>query len=94
MLITNKIFTLSDFNQSENSLLYKVFISHWKHPTNGDCVEEAKKNLNELGINLSLDELKNKSNSSLKRLVKSETRDFILQHLLSLKEKRSKLAEL
>ena len=52
-------------------MLYKVFINQWRRPVKGDWVEEAKNNLAEFDINLSLDDLKNKSKSSFKKLVKT-----------------------
>ena len=60
----------------------------------GDWVEEAKNNLAEFDINLSLDDLKNKSKSSFKKLVKTKTREFTLNYLLALKEKHSKMENL
>ena len=81
-------------NQKENSMLYKVFMSQWKYPDKGDWVEEVKSNLKELGINLSLAEIKSKSKLSFKRLVKVKTKEYALEYLLSLKVKHSKLSSL
>ena len=81
-------------NQKENSMLFKVFINQWRRPVKGDWVEEAKMNLEEFEINLSLDDLRNKSKSSFKKLVKNKTKEFTLNYLLDLKEKHSKMENL
>ena len=39
----------------------KVFVSQWKYPVKDDWTEEARLNLSELDINLSLEEIKRKS---------------------------------
>ena len=75
-------------------MLYRVFINQWKYPVKGDWVEEVKLNLSELGINLSLDEIKSKSKASFKRMVKAKIKEYTLNHLLELKEKHSKMDNL
>ena len=41
----------------EDEMLYKVFMAQWKYPVRGDWVLEVQKNLVELDIDLSLEEL-------------------------------------
>ena len=75
-------------------MLYKTFITQWKHPVKGDWTEEVKTNLEELNINLELEDIKKKSKSSFKKLVKVKTTEYTLNYLLSLKEKHSKMDKL
>ena len=75
-------------------MLYKTFITQWKHPVKGDWTEEVKTNLEELNISLELDDIKKKSKSSFKKLVKVKTTEYTLNYLLSLKEKHSKMDKL
>ena len=66
-------------NLSEDAMLYKVFLYQWKFPVKGDWVLEAKKNLEELDIDLSLEDLRQKFAYSFKRLVKTKTKEYTLQ---------------
>ena len=71
-----------------------MFITQWKFTIKDDWTEEAKANLKQLKINLSLDEIKKKSKNSFKRLVKLKTKEYALEYLLTLKEKHSKMEKL
>ena len=75
-------------------MLYKVFTSQWKYPVRGDWVLDAKKNLEELDINLSLEELRKKSAKSFKRLVKRKTKEYTLHYLLELSDGHEKMNNL
>ena len=80
--------------QNENEMLYKTFIAQWKYPVKDDWTEEAKSNLSELKINLSLEEIKKKSADSFKRMVKIKAKEYALEYLLKLKGKHSKMNNL
>ena len=80
--------------RDQSEMLYKVFISQWKYPVKDDWTEEAKTNLEELGIDLTLEQLKLKSINSFKRMVKTKTKEYTLNYLLDLKEKHSKMDDL
>ena len=56
------------------------------HPVKGDWAEEVKTNLTELNICLELEDIKNKSKSSFKNLVKVKTQEYTLNYLLNKKE--------
>ena len=73
--------------QNENGMLYKAFIAQWKYPAKGDWTEEANKNLIELGINLTLEDIKRKSEDSFKRMVKIKAKEYTLEYLHGLKAK-------
>ena len=79
---------------SENEMLYKVFMSQWKYPIKDDWTQEVKLNLNELGINLSLEEVKQMSKNSFKRMVKIKTKEYTMKYLLGIKEKHKKMDDL
>ena len=78
----------------QNEMLHKVFISQWKYPVKDDWTEEAKANLEELSIDLTLEQLKLKSVNSFKRMVKTKTKEYTLNYLLEMKEKHSKMDNL
>jgi hypothetical protein len=59
-----------------------------------DWAEEAKANLQELDMDLTLEELKLKSKNSFKRMVKTKTKEYTLNYLLEVKEKQSKMDDL
>ena len=81
-------------NQNENEMLYKAFMSQWKYPVKDDWTEEVKLNLKELGIDLSLEEIKKTSQYSFKRMVKVKTHECTLKYLLELKGKHTKMENL
>lgn len=78
----------------KDEMLYKVFLAQWKYPVRGDWVLEVQKNLVELDIGLSLDELQRKSSYSFKRLVKIKTKEYTLKYLLELSESHKKMDSL
>ena len=63
----------------------------WNYPCKEDWTEELKNNLEELNINLTLDEIKMKSENSFKKLVKIKTREYALEYLLKIKMKHTKM---
>ena len=78
----------------EKEMAHKFFLSQWKYPVRDDWTLEAKENLKELDINLTLEEIKKKSKNSFKRLVKTKAKEYTLNYLLDLKEKHSKMEKL
>ena len=77
-----------------DQMLYKFFTAQWKKPIKDDWIEEVKKDLNELDIDMTLDEMKLNSNNSFKRIVKIKTKEYTLDYLLELKESHSKMDNL
>ena len=51
-------------------MLYSVFMAQWKNPTKDDWTVQVQKDLQDLEIDMSLEEMKKKSQWSFKRLVK------------------------
>ena len=78
----------------EGEMLYKVFYAQWKYPVKNDWTITVKQDLKDLKIDLSLDEIKRKTNWSFKKLVKVKTKEFALDYLLKLKERHSKMNSL
>ena len=79
---------------NESEMLYRVFQAQWKYPVKDDWTTTVKQDLIDLKINLSLDEIKEQTDWSFKRLVKIRTKDYTLEYLLNLKQKHSKMANL
>ena len=78
----------------EKEMLSKVFYAQWKYPAKDDWTTQVQKDLLDLNIDLSIEEMKKKSPGSFKRLVKLKTKEYTLDHLLKIKEKHSKMDNL
>ena len=81
-------------NLGEENMLNKMFMTQWKYPVKGDWTEQAKQDLKDFEISVSLEELKTKSKGSFKRFLKRKTQEFAFAFLIELKEKHSKLSGL
>ena len=75
-------------------MLYKVFISQWKYPLKGDWTLEVQNDLVELGLDLDLEQIKNKSKNSFKRLVKVKVKEYTFNYLMKVKETHTKMEKL
>ena len=71
----------------ESEMLFKVFQAQLKYPVRDDWTITVKQDLEDLRINLSLEEIKGKSEWSFKKLVKMKTKEYALDYLLKLKGK-------
>jgi hypothetical protein len=78
----------------ETEMLSKVFYTQWKHPVKDDWTTQVQRDLEDLKIELSLDEIKKKSDYSFKRLVKIKMKEFTLDYLLEIKQRHSKMDNL
>ena len=78
----------------EGDMLSKVFNTQWKHPVKDDWTIQVQKDLEDFSIDLSLKEIKEKSEYSFKRLVKIKMKEYTLDYLLNIKEKHSKMENL
>ena len=67
-----------------DQMLYKFFTAQWKKPIKDDWIEEVKKNLNELDIDMTLDDMKLKSNNSFKRIVKINLKLIVFSEMLQI----------
>ena len=75
----------------DNEMLYRVFKAQWDNPVKDDWTLEVKKNLEELNIHLSLEEIQEKSANSFKSLIKTKAKEFALDYLLNLSERHEKM---
>ena len=71
-----------------------LFKTQWKYPVKDDWTTTVQKDLKDLDIGLDLDEIKQKSDFSFKRLVKMKTKEYALDFLMKIKEKHSKMEKL
>ena len=81
-------------NLDESEMLNRVFQAQWKYPVKDDWTITVKQDLIDLKINLSLEEMKGKSDWSFKKLVKIKTKEYALEYLLNIKQKHSKMDNL
>ena len=75
-------------------MLFKCFKCRWDHPVQLDWTEQARVNLEELNIPVSLHLLKSKSKEVFKKMVKENVRKFEFSRLMSEKSTKSKLTNL
>ena len=59
-----------------------------------DWTSTVQQDLKDLEIDLSMEEIKNKSEWSFKRLVKIRSKEFTLDYLLNIKQRHSKMENL
>ena len=81
-------------NEDENSLLRRFFVAQCDNPVKGDWVKTINKDLEDLEINLSLNEIQNLSKSAFKNIVKEKSRQKAFQYLTEIKNSHSKSKEL
>ena len=65
-----------------------------KYPSKGDWVNQVNGDLKDFGINLSMQQIKLKSKSSFKGLVKKKAKEFAFEYLSKLKDQHSKMNNL
>ena len=75
-------------------MLFKVFQAQWNHPVKDDWTITVQQDLKDFKINLSLEEIKGKTEWSFKRLVKKKSNEYALDYLLKMKLKHSKMDNL
>ena len=75
-------------------MLRIFFPTQWKHPVKDDWTTQVQKDLQDLKIDLSLEDMKKKSEYSFNRLVKVKMNEFCLDYLLNIKERHSKMDNL
>ena len=71
-------------NLKESEMLAKMFTAQWNYPVQGDFTLDVKQDM----IDLGLEEIRNMSKNSFKRLVKIKTQEYTLNYLLTLKQKQ------
>ena len=75
-------------------MLSKVFQVQWNHPVKDDWTLTVQQDLKDFKMNLSLEEIKEKTEWSFKRLVKTKSKEYALSHLLKMKHNHSKMGNL
>ena len=80
-------YILSD---KEDSLLSNVFRAQCGNPVKGDWVHTIKKDLEELEINLSFEEIKANTKEQFKRVVKEHVNEKAFEYLKNLQQTHSK----
>ena len=77
-----------------DEMLYKVFKAQWDYPVKGDWTLDVRKNLEELNIDLTLEEIKQKSKNSFKRMTRIKAKEYSLNYLLNLSDRHEKMENL
>ena len=70
-------------NLDESEMLFKFFKCQWDHPVQLDWTDQARLNLQELNIPVSLNFLKSKSKTVFKKLVKEKIIKFEFSRLIN-----------
>ena len=81
-------YILSD---KEDSLLSNVFRAQVDNPVKGDWVNTIKKDLEELEMNLSFEEIKRNTKEQFKRIVKEHVNEKAFEYLKNLQQTHSKV---
>ena len=71
-------------------MLYKVFMAQLRNPTKGDWPLIVQKDLEDLNIKYTFDEIKKMKQERFKDIVKKACKSYSLTTLLKLKEKHKK----
>ena len=83
-----KIMFLKDIlNESNESLIRKFYELQVKKPTKGDWASICVKDLNQLGLNLSTEEIRNMKRKQFKNMLKEKIDELAFNYLI---EKRGK----
>ena len=81
-------------SRKESEMISQFFWTQWHNPTKGDWTESVKLDLEDLNISMSLEEMKGKSQDSMKKIVKVKAIEYSLESLLKKKAKHSKMDKL
>ena len=72
-------------------MLHTFFAAHWAYPCKNDWKTQVREDLEEFGMSEDLKFLKEISVYQFKRIVKAKMKENTLNHILSLKERHSKM---
>ena len=75
-------------------MLYNFYQTQWKYPVKDDWTSQDQKDMEDLNVDMSLKEIKLKSEYSFKKYIKIKMKEYTLEHLLSQKEEHSKMDNL
>ena len=85
---------ISLLNESEEALIHQFLISQWKSPVKGDWCTLVQKDLEDLDIELSLEEIRNTPKEELKIFLSEIVKEKAFQYLMEKKELHSKMKNL
>ena len=77
--------------RSPSEMLYKFFAVQWKYPTRGDWTETVKKDLVDLQIDLTLEQIKGLKKERFAEIVKGQVKKVAFAEMMAKKETLSKL---
>ena len=77
-----------------SEMLSKFLWAQWENPIKFDWTLEVRKNLKEFGVTNNIEEIKNMSKYSFKKLVMKKAREFEFLRYLQIKETKSKMKNL
>lgn len=78
-------------NRPENDLVRNFFEVQQKYPTKNDWVIAVQKDLNELKIDLTFEDIKNYTKNSFSKLIKGKVKEAAFSYLIELKNQHSKM---
>jgi len=76
--------------QKEETLLFKCFEAQWSDKLPGDWAGKVEEDLRQMGLKLTLQQIKSMSKHKFKELIKSKIENLALKYLLKEKNKQSK----
>ena len=76
--------------QNEDSMIFKFFKLQLEQPTKGDWVSSRQKDLHNLEINQTFEEIKNMPTISFKKLVKSKIKEKAFKYMLNKRGSKGK----
>ena len=84
------LFLKSILNENEQSIVAKFFKLQLQQPIKSDWVSMCRKDLKELNIELTLDEIKTMPKESFSKIIKSKISEISLKYLLSKRSSKGK----
>ena len=75
-------------------MLNKFFMCQWNYPVKNDWTTQVRSDLEDFNLNVDLTDLKSKSKTTFKKIIKLKMKEYSLEYLNNLKEKHSKMENL
>ena len=80
-------------SRNPESMLGRFFRVQWNNPCRGDWTEMVRKDLLDLKILLSIEEIKEMSKTEYERLIKEKVRLYAFEELIDRKNKHKKMSQ-
>ena len=84
--IRKQMFLHHILHQNEDSLLFRFFMAQLRNPTQGDWATSVIEDIDELELGLQLDDIKNMTKNSFRKIVKEKVEQKALEYLVNMKE--------